>query len=231
MNRLELSVKYAKGNGLEIAPLHFPWPVHSGISTLTYMDLFPVEDLRKQYPELNAYPLVSSHVLDDGQFCKTIETNSVDFVFSSHVIEHCPHTIESIRNWLRVVKPGGHVLMAIPEKHNSIDLNRTPTIGHHVLEEFIYPEKVEENLSDHYREYFTTVDHLSGEALEQRIQGALLTRPHVHFHCWTVDGLFSMFEAMQSLFFGFKLKEFQFVAHEVFVVLEKLDQSEIEIWR
>ena len=36
--------------------------------------------------------------------------NSVDFVLSSHVIEHFPDPIKALKEWRRVVRPGGDIL-------------------------------------------------------------------------------------------------------------------------
>jgi SAM-dependent methyltransferase len=43
-----------------------------------------------------------------------LETNSVDFVLSSHVVEHIPNLITTFREWKRVVKPGGYIVMIVP---------------------------------------------------------------------------------------------------------------------
>lgn len=40
--------------------------------------------------------------------------NRADFVISSHVLEHVPNPIAAFREWNRVVRPGGYVLMIVP---------------------------------------------------------------------------------------------------------------------
>lgn len=37
-----------------------------------------------------------------------------DYVFSSHCLEHIQDDEGSLREWLRVVKPGGHVIVVVP---------------------------------------------------------------------------------------------------------------------
>lgn len=39
---------------------------------------------------------------------------SFDYVFTCHLIEHMPDTHAAIMEWLRVVRPGGHVVMIVP---------------------------------------------------------------------------------------------------------------------
>jgi SAM-dependent methyltransferase len=52
----------------------------------------------------------------DGQYLATIPDNSLDFVHSSHCIEHLVDPKVSLENWLRVVKPGGYVVVIGPEE-------------------------------------------------------------------------------------------------------------------
>uniref|UniRef100_A0A914YCV9 Methyltransferase type 11 domain-containing protein n=1 Tax=Panagrolaimus superbus TaxID=310955 RepID=A0A914YCV9_9BILA len=53
--------------------------------------------------------------------------NSLDYVINSHVIEHFYDPIKAIKEWLRVVKKGGYVLMIIPHKERTFDRIRNRT--------------------------------------------------------------------------------------------------------
>ena len=53
-----------------------------------------------------------------------MEDNSVDFVISSHVIEHFPDPIKALREWYRVVKPGGYLYIIAPHKERTFDKER-----------------------------------------------------------------------------------------------------------
>jgi SAM-dependent methyltransferase len=53
-----------------------------------------------------------------------LEDNSVDFVISSHVIEHFPDPIKALREWYRVVKPGGYLYIIAPHKERTFDKER-----------------------------------------------------------------------------------------------------------
>lgn len=50
--------------------------------------------------------------------------NSVDFVINSHVIEHVYDPIKTIKEWIRVVKPGGYVYIIAPHKERTFDKDR-----------------------------------------------------------------------------------------------------------
>src|SRR5579862_8653634 len=56
-----------------------------------------------------------------------LEDNSVDFVVSSHVIEHFPDPIKALREWHRVVKPGGYLFVKAPHKERTFDKDRART--------------------------------------------------------------------------------------------------------
>ncbi|HZW39724.1 MAG TPA: methyltransferase domain-containing protein [Ignavibacteriaceae bacterium] len=52
----------------------------------------------------------------DAQFLNGVEDNKYDFVYSSHTLEHMVDAEEAIKNWFRVVKPGGYLLLYIPHR-------------------------------------------------------------------------------------------------------------------
>jgi SAM-dependent methyltransferase len=41
---------------------------------------------------------------------------SLDFVVSSHCLEHLVDPVEGIVNWFRILKPGGHLVITVPEE-------------------------------------------------------------------------------------------------------------------
>jgi SAM-dependent methyltransferase len=56
--------------------------------------------------------------LDDGdaQFMKGVDDNTYDFAHSSHCLEHLHDPTIGLKNWLRIVKPGGHLIVMIPDE-------------------------------------------------------------------------------------------------------------------
>lgn len=52
----------------------------------------------------------------DAQYLSGIADNSLDFVHSSHCLEHLVDPHEGIRNWLRVVREGGHLVITVPDE-------------------------------------------------------------------------------------------------------------------
>ena len=51
----------------------------------------------------------------DAQYLATIDDDSLDFVHSSHCLEHMRQWDIALSNWTRVVKPGGYLVITIPD--------------------------------------------------------------------------------------------------------------------
>ena len=51
----------------------------------------------------------------DAQHMKKIEDNTYDFVHAAHCLEHLNDPIDGMTNWLRIVKPGGYVIIMVPD--------------------------------------------------------------------------------------------------------------------
>jgi SAM-dependent methyltransferase len=52
----------------------------------------------------------------DAQFLASVDDDSIDFVHSSHCLEHLVDAYIGLRNWFRVLKPGGHLVVTIPDE-------------------------------------------------------------------------------------------------------------------
>lgn len=63
-----------------------------------------------------------------------VEDKSVDFVISSHVIEHIFDPIKAIKEWLRVVKKGGYVFIIVPHRDRTFDKDRELTTLQEIID-------------------------------------------------------------------------------------------------
>jgi SAM-dependent methyltransferase len=52
----------------------------------------------------------------NAQLLDNVEDNSFDFLFSSHCLEHLDDPFEALGNWIRVVKPDGHLIINVPDE-------------------------------------------------------------------------------------------------------------------
>jgi SAM-dependent methyltransferase len=56
-----------------------------------------------------------------------VSDGSQDFVISSHVLEHFPDPIKTLREWYRVIRLDGYVFMVVPHKERTFDRERKRT--------------------------------------------------------------------------------------------------------
>jgi SAM-dependent methyltransferase len=90
--------RYFVGNGIDIG---------SGPDPLRrYAELFPLMKRCRDWDIADG----------DAQFLATIPDESLDFVHSSHCLEHMQNPQEALHHWLRVLKPGGHLVVTVPDE-------------------------------------------------------------------------------------------------------------------
>lgn len=70
---------------------------------------------------IELFPLIQKIIIydmpqGDAQILNNVEKDSFDFLFSSHCLEHLCDPFEAIENWIRVVKPGGHLVINVPDE-------------------------------------------------------------------------------------------------------------------
>lgn len=65
-----------------------------------------------------------------------VADNSYDFVLSCHSLEHVANPLKAISEWTRVVRPGGHVLLVLPNKDANFDHRRPTTTFEHLESDF-----------------------------------------------------------------------------------------------
>lgn len=52
----------------------------------------------------------------DAETLRGVKNVSFDFVYSSHTLEHMLDPVIALRNWWRVLKPGGYLILYIPHR-------------------------------------------------------------------------------------------------------------------
>lgn len=83
------------------------------------------------------------------------EDNSQDFVLSSHVIEHFYDPINTIKEWLRVVRPGGYVYIIAPHKERTFDKDMTRTTLAELIDRHEHPNPPVPDHHGHYSFWIT----------------------------------------------------------------------------
>jgi SAM-dependent methyltransferase len=81
--------------------------------------------------------------------------NVWDFVINSHVIEHFYDPVQTIKEWLRVVKPGGLVYMIVPHKERTFDKDRPRTTLAEIIQNHDFPNPPVPDHHGHYSVWIT----------------------------------------------------------------------------
>lgn len=220
LDREFIAKTYIHGKGIEIGALQSPLKV-PGNAHVTYVDRMQVKDLRKQYPELNAVPLVHVDEVADGELLETIDDSSQDFVIANHFLEHCQNPILAISNMMRVLKNDGVIYLAIPDKRYTFDIGRPVTTIDHLMRD--YKEGPDWSRKQHFEEWANLVDKTeSGAATEQRVAELMDIDYSIHYHVWTQSTLLELLTTLKgSLGLHFDMELFLKSGHEVICVLRK----------
>jgi SAM-dependent methyltransferase len=60
-----------------------------------------------------------------------------DFVVASHVLEHIANPLRALQEWKRVLKPGGALLILVPDRRSTFDHRRPFTAFEHIEADFM----------------------------------------------------------------------------------------------
>lgn len=75
----------------------------------------PISFYREQFP-LMKNVLAWDKDRGDGMLLDGVLDESLDFVHASHSLEHMADPHEALTNWIRVTKPGGHLIIMVPDE-------------------------------------------------------------------------------------------------------------------
>lgn len=131
--RLALRHLPAGGQGLEIGALHCPLPLPPG-ARARYVDRRTSQELRRLRADAGPN-IVHTDILADGFALACIADASQDFVVANHVLEHAADALGTLENWLRVLRPGGVLFVAVPIGARCFDRGRPVTTTDHFLED------------------------------------------------------------------------------------------------
>ena len=117
----------------------------------------------------------------------TLPDESQDFIIANHVIEHMVDPIGALHNWQRVLKPGGRLFMAVPNKEKTFDINRPLTTIEHLKQDHEDPS--DERIYQEFQEFalevsakmLNIVPPQESETLAKRMWDANYS---IHFHVW-----------------------------------------------
>jgi len=131
--------RHLVGSGIELGPGHVAFPTVVPGSTVRYLDAWDPDDNAERFPELRGQAeFVAPDVVCDfnADGLGPVADASQDFVVASHVLEHLANPLRMLDEMHRVVRPGGTVLILLPDRHITFDKHRPPTPLGHLVDEY-----------------------------------------------------------------------------------------------
>lgn len=174
------------GSGLEIGALHEPAALPPA-ARVVYFDAITENEAQKLFPEIppERFVKVSFKGDLDGDGLAQFGDGRFDFVIITHVLEHVANPIKAVKEVFRITKPGGHVVLAIPDREYTFDRNRENTSFEHLHDDFQNDVRVSDD--SHYLDFLkSAAPHVFSEPpgnLRHHIERARERREHSHV--WT----------------------------------------------
>lgn len=211
--------RYIKGQGLEIGALGNPLSVPRN-ARVRYVDRFDRDGLIEQYPDSSPELLVPVDIVDDGQTLSTQAAGSADFIIANHLIEHTENPLATLENFARVLRPGGILYMAVPDRHRTFDVDRPPTTIEHIARD--YDEGPSWSRQSHLEEWATLVERAPADKVATRVRQLDEINYAVHFHVWDAGEFRALLDyARRRIDLPFQIKAILQRTEEFVAVLQR----------
>ena len=92
-----------------------------------YFDRISSEQAKDLFPEISHKKLPKVDMIGDldDEGLEQIPSESFEFIIMNHVLDHLFDPIQVIKESLRILKPGGSLVMSVPDKRFTFDSERT----------------------------------------------------------------------------------------------------------
>ena len=130
----------------------------------------------------------------DGTDLNGVPGQGYDFLLSSHCLEHIANPIKALKEWQRVVKPGGSFVIVLPHYIHTFDRKRKPTPLQHMVDDF--ERGTGEDDLTHFKEVYTPAANPSPTDLEIRdLLWNNMTNRMIHHHVFDESNSRQLLEA------------------------------------
>jgi predicted SAM-dependent methyltransferase len=182
--RYKVSQEYLSGRGLEVGAFNSPTPLQESVEA-DYVDQITIEEIKRRFPKYEDYYCAYPIIIDNGEELSRVADNEYDFLIANHMLEHTQNLFKTIQNHLRVIKKGGVLFYAVPDKRFTFDNNRELTTYKHLKEELLSgPQR---NSFEHYLDVAENIENLKGEEAQERARQLNEEGMDTHFHVWTSE--------------------------------------------
>jgi len=187
-----------RGDGIEIGACHTPLAVDTARARVRYVDRLSAREILEHFPELRGETLVDADVRCDvaTERLSRFDSESLDFVIASHVLEHVPDPLGLFLDAHRVLRDGGLFYLGLPDKDYTFDKDRAVTPLVHLINDL-------RNRTTSYDPYHFE-DHLENAAKlpvprDRDEYQAVFARElgrSFHVHVWTWRGVVELVRYM-----------------------------------
>jgi predicted SAM-dependent methyltransferase len=219
--REDLARRYVVGSGIEIGALTTPLRVPPGV-TVRQVDRMSREDLiREEGPALVSAaldPKAIPHIdaVEDAAQLAGFADESLDFVIANHVLEHLEDPIGALKNALRVIRPGGILLLTLPDGRHTFDSARPPTTVEHLVAD--HENGPQGSRRAHHEEWARLIEAVPEAQVAARADEFARIDARHHFHVWRLEDFLALLLAVP---FAAELIHAQAYQSEFAVVLRR----------
>jgi SAM-dependent methyltransferase len=204
---------------------------------VTYVDHLDNDGLLRHYPELLGKAVVHvNKVATASSLADAFDAQSVDFIIANHVIEHVDDPLGVLIGFHRILRMGGVVHLAIPDRRLTFDFDRPRTSLDHLIKDLQDPHGPTKDERDfqHYIEWAKCVPpYLSAEQRQYNSDVAKLwaDRFSIHLHVWEPHDWPPILNYLCGSGFPFRLLDYSNVPsledrNEFILILQKSDRSD-----
>ncbi len=187
---------------------------------MRYVDRMDLRELHDHYPELPVKKLVEVDLVDDGERLASQPDCSADFIIANHFIEHTEDPIGTLANHLRVLRPGGILYLAVPDRRRTFDADRQPTPLAHVVQD--HEQGPAWSRRSHQEEWARLVEKVPESEVSARASLLEDSDYSIHFHVWAPWEFRALLDyARQERGLAFALEALEHNEHEFIVVLRR----------
>lgn len=179
----EIAAAELRGRGLEFGAGASPFPVPLGCRTI-FADVFDADALHAaMYRGQTEDDLILPDLVTDIETLHGVADETLDYVVACHVIEHTANPVQAIQSCWRALRPGGSLVLVVPDRTRTFDRRRASTPLEHLIADFREPsaERDREHFLDFYRNAFPVP---AGQTVEAYAQMRFEERFPIHYHAW-----------------------------------------------
>ena len=174
-----------EGTGLEVGAGSGPFPVPLDCKVL-YGDRLPYAELLKDYhSQEGVYELIDPDLVTDLDTLEPFSENSLDFIIACHVIEHSPNPLRALTVAYSRLRPGGRLVLVVPDKERTFDRARPLTTIEHLTEDFESPSRDRDYR--HYEEFYRLAFPTPEDQYDKMVSERFQENYAIHYHVWNLE--------------------------------------------